>query len=247
MASTEDQFPLGRGTPIAWRKDPSCVQALADPEATPTRTAPIKSGCHPRLAHRRGREAFSLVELLVVAAILLVLAGMYTGTSSRKRQRAAMTACQDNLRKLFIGLQIYSRENSGWFPRVPQATSPAEALDLLVPKYTADTRMFICPGSKDPALPSGESIRKRRISYAYYMGRRIDATSQVLLSDRQVDNRSKKAGELAFSASGRGPGSNHGAEGGNLLFTDGEVKVSPPVLNDALEFPPDVSCLNPQR
>ncbi len=245
MASSENQLPLARATPSAWQKHSRSVVPHAGPQAETCRTDSEKVGCSPRLATGRGREAFSLVELLVVAAILLVLAGMYTGTSSRKRQRAAMVTCQNNLRRLFIGLQIYERENSGWFPRVPQASSPAEALDLLIPKYTADTRIFTCPGSKDSELPSGESIRKSRISYAYYMGRRLSSTSEVIVSDRQVDNRSKKAGELAFSGSGRGPGSNHGAEGGNLLFTDGEVKISPPVLTDAIEFPPDVSCLNP--
>ena len=199
------------------------------------------------MAHGRGHEAFSLIELLIVAAIIIVLASMYSGSNSRSKKAATMMACQDNLRKLFISLQIYARENSGWFPRVHEAASAEEPLDLLIPKYTVDTRIFICPGSGDPALASGESIRQRRISYAYYSGRRPESASQVLATDRQVDARSKAVGQTAFSTTGKAPGNNHGGDGGNLLFTDGEVKSSPARLTMAIDFPPDVSCLNPRR
>ena len=41
--------------------------------------------------------------------------------------------------------------------------------------------MFICPGSKDSALPSGEPFRGRRISYAYLMGRYAHGRGSVVV------------------------------------------------------------------
>jgi len=205
--------------------------------------------CHPPGTGwpvRRRCRAFSLVELLVVLTILVVLGSLYSGSNSGKKKRARQVACQDNLRKLYISLQIYSRENDGWFPNAPKATTSEEPLDLLIPKYTADTSILICPGSKDPSLPSGERVGNHRISYAYYSGRRAGSSTQVLATDRQVGTRSKGAGEVAFSTTGKPPANNHGDAGGNLLFTDGEVKSSPAKLTMSLDFPPEVICLNPR-
>jgi prepilin-type processing-associated H-X9-DG protein len=94
-------------------------------------------------------------------------------------------------------------------------------------------------------LPAGESIAKRRISYAYYMGRTEAGPMEVLLTDWQVNTSSKTAGQLAFSETGRAPGNNHGKEGGNLLFTDGHADWCPPRAPGSLAFTQGVVLLNP--
>ncbi len=87
-----------------------------------------------------------------------------------------------------------------------------------MPKYTADTSIFICPGGRDAQIPSGEPLRKHKISYAYYMGRRLDTPQALLMSDRQVDTQPKRAGEFVFSPDGKPPGNNHHKYGGNFLI-----------------------------
>src|SRR5579859_336612 len=113
---------------------------------------------------------FSLLELLLVAAILVVLASLYFGPSGSSRQRALQAACQKNLQKLYIAMEIYSHDFNENFPKVPGARTSAEALGVLVPRYTSDTSAFICPASDDSPI-SDESLGKHKISYAYYMGR----------------------------------------------------------------------------
>ena len=57
------------------------------------------------------------------------------------------------------------------------AVTSEDVLEELVPKYTADTTIFICPGGRDSQIPSGEPLRNHKISYAYFMGRRLDASA----------------------------------------------------------------------
>ena len=44
-------------------------------------------------------------------------------------------------------------------------------------------------------IPADEPLRNHKISYAYYMGRRLDPPQSPLMSDRQVDTEPKRAGK----------------------------------------------------
>jgi prepilin-type N-terminal cleavage/methylation domain-containing protein/prepilin-type processing-associated H-X9-DG protein len=196
---------------------------------------------------RRGcSRAFTLLEMLIVVAIILFLTTMYWGSSSASRQKKQLVQCQQNLSKIFIAMQIYANDQSGKFPEVRGAQTSEAALDKLVPKYTVDTEPFICPSSGNSSLPAGESILNRKISYAYYMGRRATDEQAVLMTDKQVDTKSKSAGQLVFSSSGKPPGNNHNKYGGNLLFCDGHADYSSPSAAVSLVLTQGVVLLNPQ-
>jgi type II secretory pathway pseudopilin PulG len=168
-------------------------------------------------------EAFSLVELLIVLALLIIMTVMYWGRSSGSRQRALQAACQRNLQQVYVVTELYATENRGSFPVQLTARTPAEALAVLVPKYTSETRSFICPGVKDPEDLPAKSFARQKISYAYYMGQQSTNANELLLTDAQVNSEAKAAGDLVFSATGKGPGSNHHRFGGNLVYSDGRV------------------------
>ena len=200
--------------------------------------------CRPAAAATCRRQAFSLIEVLIVAAILLVLTMMYWGSFSGTHKRNR-TVCEGNLQKIFIALQIYSNEHSGTFPIAPGATSPQQALSSLVPKYTADTSIFICPGSSDRQLPAGGIFAKHRISYAYYMGLSSTQATDVLMTDWQIDSSAKATGQQIFSTTGKAPGNNHKSSGGNLLLGDGHTERSPALVPFAIALPAGVTLLNP--
>jgi type II secretory pathway pseudopilin PulG len=200
----------------------------------------IRGACSRTLA------AFSLIELLVVCALLLILSSMYWGASSSSRQRQLQNSCQQNLQKVYVAMNIYANEHANLFPQVAGARTSEEALDVLVPKYTSDTSVFICPGSKNSPLLPGEALRQSKISYAYYMGRSEKDAAEPLMSDRQVDTQAKTAGQLVFSSTGKAPGNNHHKYGGNLLFGDGRVELSPAHASVALGLTPSVVLLNPK-
>jgi prepilin-type N-terminal cleavage/methylation domain-containing protein len=139
-----------------------------------------------RTVGRGGRASagFSLVELLIVLALMIIMTTMMWGFGSASRQRAGKKACQQNLSKIYLALQIYANDFGGKLPEPAGARTSEEALCVLVPRYTADTSVFICPGGRDSALPEGRSFRDRTISYAYCLGAHWNDAQQMLMSDR---------------------------------------------------------------
>jgi prepilin-type N-terminal cleavage/methylation domain-containing protein len=190
-------------------------------------------------------SGFSLIELLVVLLLMVVLTTVYWKGSPASHQKQ-LKACQQNLEKVYLAMEIYSRDNHDKFPLVTGAGTSEEALDLLVPRYTSDTSIFICPATSALPLPGGESIRSHRISYAYYMGRRATAPVEILMSDKQVNTDSKNKGDTLFSSTGRPPGNNHETHGGNLLFSDGSVETARATAPTALVLTQNVVLLNPK-
>ena len=189
---------------------------------------------------------FSLIEVLAVAAIILLLFTLYWGGGGDSRQRKARKDCQNQLQRIYMALTIYANEHAGQFPVATNARTSAEALDNLVPRYTVDTSLFICPGiNNNPPATGDKPLRQRRISYAYYMGRRIGDSAGVLMSDEQVNPNSKNPGEAAFSSTGKPPGNNHGKLGGNFLFCDGRAESSPPRVPFSLGLTQGLVLLNP--
>ena len=191
-------------------------------------------------------SGFSLIEMLITLALISIMSVMLYGFGSASHQRSQKKLCADNLQKIYLALQIYANDFKGALPQNTNAVTSENVLDQLVPKYTADTSIFICPGGRDAQIPSGEPLRKHKISYAYYMGRHLDTPQAVLMSDRQVDTQPKYPGEFAFSPNGKPPGNNHHKYGGNFLLCDGSVQDSPAQLTFSLAAAPGVVLLNPK-
>jgi prepilin-type N-terminal cleavage/methylation domain-containing protein len=194
--------------------------------------------------HQSG--GFSLVELLVTMALICIMSVMLYGFASASHQRSQKKLCADNLQKIYLAMQIYANDFGSRLPLDTNAVTSEKVLDELVPKYTVDTSIFICPGGRDAQIPSGEPLSKHKISYAYYMGRRLDTPQAFLMSDRQVNTQPKVAGEYVFSPNGRSPGNNHHKYGGNFLLGDGSVQDSPALLTFSLPAEPGIVLLNPK-
>ena len=196
---------------------------------------------------RRAEGGRSLLELLVVLVLVVIVAVILSGQFGASSRSRALADCRKNLQKMYLALSIYQNDNNGAFPFLKGATNPAEPLSLLVPKSTTVTEMFICPDSDDKPLPEAESFDKRKISYAYYMGRTTnDAAGDLIVTDAQVDAAPKNNGQQIFSADGKKPGNNHSKEGGNLLSCGGDVTASGPRASGDVRYPPSVRLLNPE-
>jgi hypothetical protein len=201
----------------------------------------------PRQLHCRlsASSAFSLIELLVVVAVLIILTTLYWNHGPSKRD-IDLTACGENLEKIYLAMEIYARDNAAKFPVTTNAVTSEDVLALLVPHYTSDTSVFLCPARGGSPLPDGKSFRDWKISYAYYMGRRSTDIDTAVMSDEQVDTFSKSAGDMVFSEKGKPPGNNHGKGGGNILTCSGGVVSSSGNAPFSLNVAPPVILLNPK-
>jgi prepilin-type N-terminal cleavage/methylation domain-containing protein/prepilin-type processing-associated H-X9-DG protein len=190
---------------------------------------------------------FSLVELLVCMAIILVAYVTVFSAGSEQGQARRKAACAANLEQMQIALSVYAAEHEKAFPVTPGATSSEVPLSELVPRYTSDTSIFVCPGSNTATLPGAQPFANRRISYAYYMGVTRDADASVpLVSDAQVNTNAKRRGEPLFSLDGKGPGHNHRKYGGSVLFADGHVETWGPLTARDLPLTTGAVLLNPK-
>jgi type II secretory pathway pseudopilin PulG len=69
-----------------------------------------------RLASHRAIAAFTLVELLLVIAIITVLIALLLPLVSKARQHAHRVACASNLRQLSQALLMYAGEHRQYLP-----------------------------------------------------------------------------------------------------------------------------------
>jgi prepilin-type N-terminal cleavage/methylation domain-containing protein len=192
-------------------------------------------------------DGFSLLELLIVVAIIFVLFTLYFGGGTRGYQTKQIANCEKNLQNIYVALKSFSMDNHDQLPATAGAATSEIPLSQLIPRSTTGAGFFICPGSKDSHLPDAQPFANRKISYAYYMGRTLnEGADQPLLSDRQVNTSSKRVGEPLFSGNGKKPGNNHRQYGGNVMFCDGNIQSSPASSAFVLTNTPKVVLLNPK-
>lgn len=147
-------------------------------------------------AQRRSRwpTGFTLLELLVVLAVIGILASLLLPTVSRARMAGLRAACISNLRQVGIAVQLYAHDHDGLIPYGPVAppfTSPASfypstgcptsllslrdgkpvGLGLLLSSYLANTpKVLFCPGTDQRVDADAElaKVGSRQAQGSYY-------------------------------------------------------------------------------
>ena len=62
------------------------------------------------------RVGFTLVELLVVVAIIALLVSILLPTLGKAKEQAKIVSCMSNLRSLGLSFTFYTNENNDWYP-----------------------------------------------------------------------------------------------------------------------------------
>ncbi|MBN1673564.1 MAG: prepilin-type N-terminal cleavage/methylation domain-containing protein [Kiritimatiellae bacterium] len=113
----------------------------------------------PGLARKRRRPArgFTLVELLVVIAVIVILAGIMFPAVRHVRERARQTTCINGLHQFSVAWLVYRSDHDNKGP---------DWLSCLYPEYIDTADIYLCPsdksegadGSKPPHPAVGEQF-----------------------------------------------------------------------------------------
>lgn len=91
-----------------------------------------------RIAFRCG---FTLLQLLIVMAVIAVIATFVVSSLSRGRVTAQRAECDTHLKAIALALDAYRQENGVY---------PARLADLRTKKYLQDARLLHCPSDPRP-------------------------------------------------------------------------------------------------
>lgn len=116
----------------------------------------------------RTRRAFTLVELLVIVAIIALLSSLLLASTSRLKVQRDKVLCMQNMREVFYWVELYAQENGGSLPApLTNLSTGQTSWWTLVglfknPKYsTTDptlNAMYQCPVAKR-TFPAGNTMR----------------------------------------------------------------------------------------
>ena len=85
--------------------------------------------------------AFSLLELLLVVAILCLLAALLFPVFARARENARRSSCSSNLRQIGLALNQYAQDFDGW---TPGSESGFVSWPTLLFPYIKGEEVFVC-------------------------------------------------------------------------------------------------------
>ena len=124
---------------------------------------------------QRQRSFLTLIELLMVIAIIAILAAMLLPALNRVKEAGRNTVCKNNLKQIGYGFNFYSEEFGGWILRssdnsgiIPETGAASDDLlwnGLMISSGWAVKNTFV-----DPSLTSEiqrENIGENTVYSAY--------------------------------------------------------------------------------
>jgi prepilin-type N-terminal cleavage/methylation domain-containing protein len=114
-------------------------------------------GALPPPPCRHDHRAFTLVELLVVIAVIAILAGLLLPAVARAKERARQTACINSVRQQTLAVLMYADENHDILPPTAYLDADGNEVDwpaLLDPYLNYVARIHLCPSDRVSQLNS---------------------------------------------------------------------------------------------
>ncbi len=180
------------------------------------------------------RKEFTLIELLIVIAIIAILAAMLMPALNRAREQARRASCASNLNQIGLALTMFDHQSGGRLP-VLDTGYEQNTLGAFWELYESDClqnlHLYSCPSNRAPidetAIAAGGGNGSE---VSYWMD--FDAPTRrhplrAVMADRQAAPEEPVPQDHPWSI-------NHGRDGVNVLFEDRHVKFTYPTGNEII-------------
>jgi len=111
---------------------------------------------------RRFKLGLTLVEILVVMAILVVLAAIIASATANSRRAGYAATCTSNLRQAAVAMELYLADNGGVFPEHLYS----DFTPLL--GFIKDPRILACPLDPFPKGANGQASKSTGIRISLF-------------------------------------------------------------------------------
>lgn len=120
---------------------------------------------------KKSKNAFTLVELLIVMGIISLLVAILMPALGRAQDQAKLVICKTNLKNLLLGCHMYAGDNNSSFPIDKQLHNSHTILinNLSDSGFIDCPEIFYCPSEKaDDLIFSQKNLDHGNIGYFYY-------------------------------------------------------------------------------
>ena len=196
------------------------------------------------LTHSRGSKAFTLVETLVVIAIIAILASLLLPALSKSQLRAKRIWCENNLQQLGLGFNTFANDHGGKFP-MAVSTNDSGSMEFVQDGFNAGEvfytsyhhfqtlsselrtpKILICPADTRTPAENFPNLQNENISYFVCVDAEPTKTASILAGDRNLATNSMENPTILQMNPGswlRWTAELHRFKG-NVLFGDGHVE-----------------------
>lgn len=217
----------------------------------------------PRHCHARG--AFTLLEAVLVVAIIALIAALLLPAIETGRQRAKQSACANNLRQIGLALHGFAHDHTGLFP-MQASTNVGGTLEFIKAGHSltgqfyfayrhfqalsndlGEPKLLVCPTDKRAPATNFAGLRNENISYFVNTAAEYGRPDSLVAGDRNIEAVQGEAGSVLRPGESfiRWTEEQH-IYRGNVLFSDAHVEgLTGGALNEQLRAKAGTSTSGP--
>lgn len=211
-------------------------------------------------AHHTGlRHGLTLIEVLVVIAILIILAGLIGPPPPSATAKANQITCLNNLKNMGLALRVFAADHGDEFPMALSLTNGGTREWLsdetrlwrhwrVLSNELGSVRFLLCPSDSERQLPSSfmdkrpvltrdQFTNNSHLSYFLALNPRPDEPQSILAGDRNLTTNGVPFGPGRLTLSSElliGFTTKPHKQAGNIVLADGSVRPAlSPQFNDA--------------